>query len=300
MWGFFYILNPMSGHNHNNSVKNIKAAFFLNVAFTIIEIIGGFYTNSVAVLSDAVHDLGDSLSLGLAWYFQKLSQKGRDDKFSYGYKRFSLLGALINGVVLIVGTSVILFEAIPRLINPEQADAKGMMYLAILGILVNGVAAFKLFKGKTLNERVVYLHLLEDVLGWVAVLVGAIIMQFVDAPIIDPILSVLISLYMLKNVIKNLIKTVKVLLQSVPVDVDMSEVKSYLDDSNLVKSFHDLHVWSMDGTYNIMTVHIVLSDSISKEINPKNVIKRDLVKMGIDHPTIEIHEKGDEDLDLHV
>lgn len=285
-------------HDHNNSVKNIKVAFVLNVLFTIVEIIGGIMTNSVAILSDAIHDLGDSLSLGLAWYFQKLSKKGRDSDYSYGYKRFSLLGALINGVILLMGSGFILIEAIPRLINPEVSDAKGMMLIAVFGIVVNGAAAYRLVKGKTLNEKVVYLHLLEDVLGWVAVMIGAIIMYFFDVPIIDPILSVLISIYMLYNVIKNLRKTLKVLLQAVPIDVDIKEVEAYLKSHELIVDYHDLHVWSMDGTYNILTVHIILSDELQKDINPKNEIKRGLVKLGIEHPTIEIHEIGDEDCDL--
>ena len=285
-------------HDHNNSVKNIKVAFVLNVLFTIVEIIGGIMTNSVAILSDAIHDLGDSLSLGLAWYFQKLSKKGRDSNYSYGYRRFSLLGALINGIILLLGSGFILIEAIPRLINPETPDAKGMIFIAIFGIIVNGVAAYKLVKGKTLNEKVVYLHLLEDVLGWVAVLVGAIIMLFFDLPIIDPILSVLISLYMLYNVIKNLRKTLQVLLQAVPIDVDIKEVERYLKSHKLIKDYHDLHVWSMDGTYNILTIHIVLVNTISKGVNPKNEIKRGLVELGIEHPTIEIHEIDDEDCDV--
>ena len=295
---FLLFLSMSHNHNHNNSIKNIRVAFMLNVLFTLVEIIGGILTNSVAIMSDAVHDLGDSLSLGLAWYFQNLSKKGRDHNYSYGYKRFSLLGALINGVILLLGSGFILFKAVPRLINPEVADAQGMIYIAVFGIIVNGAAAFKLMTGKTLNERVVYLHLLEDVLGWIAVLIGAVVMYFFDIPIIDPILSVLISLYMLFNVIKNLRKTLKVLLQAVPIDVDMQKIEAYLKNHELIEDYHDLHVWSMDGTYNILTVHIVLVDDISTAINPKNEIKRGLVKLGIEHPTIEIHEKGDEDCDL--
>ena len=161
-------------HDHHGDVKNIKVAFFLNFGFAIIEIIGGFLTNSVAILSDAVHDLGDSLSLGLAWYFQKYSRKKSDSTYTYGYRRFSLVGALANSLVLIVGSILILTEAIPRIFNPQQAHPQGMMMLAVLGIAVNGVAMLRLRRGKSLNEKVVSLHLMEDVLGWIAVLVGAI------------------------------------------------------------------------------------------------------------------------------
>ena len=190
-------------HTHHGDVKNIKIAFFLNLGFSIVEIIGGFLTNSVAILSDAVHDLGDSFSLGLAWYFQKFSRKQRDKNFTYGYKRFSLVGALINSIVLIAGSVLILSEAIPRIFNPQQADAGGMFLLAILGIIVNGIAVVRLRKGSSLNEKVVSLHMLEDVLGWSAVLIGAIIMKFTNLYIIDPILSVLISFFILFNVFKK-------------------------------------------------------------------------------------------------
>lgn len=284
--------------NEEGSTKNIRTAFFLNVTFTIVEIIGGILTNSVAIISDAVHDLGDSLSLGLAWYFQNLSKKGRDHKYSYGYKRFSLLGALINSTILILGSVFILTEAIPRIMHPEVANAEGMIWLSVFGIAVNGIAAYNMAKGKTLNERVVYLHLLEDVLGWVAVLAGAIVMYFYNLPIIDPILSILITAYILIGVVKNLKKSLQILLQGVPVDIEFASVETYLKDHKYIESYHDLHVWSMDGTFNILTVHIVLKDDIPSDVNPKNNIKSGLVKLGVEHPTIEIHEHGDDDCDL--
>lgn len=285
-------------HDHSHAEGNIKVAFFLNIGFTIVEIIGGFLTNSVAIMSDAIHDLGDSISLGLAWYFQHLSKKGRDHHFSYGYRRFSLLGAIINSLILFGGSIIIIREAIPRIMEPQVAHAEGMIYFALFGIAVNGLAAYKMVHGKTMNERVVYLHLLEDVLGWVAVLIGAIIMYFYDLPIIDPILSIGIAGYILINVVKNVKKTMKILLQSVPIDVNMKDIEKYLENHPFVEDYHDLHIWSMDGTYNILTIHIELSEDIPKGRNPKNELKRGLVKLGVDHPTIEIHEHGDEDCDV--
>lgn len=165
-------------HNHahkNETTSRIAWAFFLNVSFTIIEFIGGWLTNSTAIMADAVHDLGDSLSIGLAWILGKLSNRQSSSKFSYGYRRFSLLGALINGIVLIIGSIWVLSEAIPKLLNPEMPVVEGMFGLAILGVTVNGYAAFKLSKGKSLNEQMLNWHLLEDVLGWVAVLVVSIL-----------------------------------------------------------------------------------------------------------------------------
>ena len=204
-------------HGHHHSSENIKTAFFLNLFFTIIEFIGGIYTNSLAITSDAIHDLGDSISLGMAWYFQNLSNKKPTKTYSYGFKRFSLLGAIINSVILLVGSIFIILEAIPRILSPEHSDAKGMMWFAVLGIIVNGAAVLKLRKGTSINERVVSLHMIEDVLGWVAVLIASIIMQFWDIPILDPILSLLIALFILYNVFKNGRESVRIILQGTPI-----------------------------------------------------------------------------------
>jgi cobalt-zinc-cadmium efflux system protein len=167
-------------HHHDHSSKNLKTAFFLNVAFTVFELIGGLYVNSIAIISDAIHDLGDSLSLGTAWYLDVKSKKAATQSFSFGYRRFSLLGALINCIVLIVGSVFVIHAAIGRIIEPEQSNAKGMLLFAIVGVMVNGYAAWKTSTGKTLNERVITWHLLEDVLGWVAVLIASVVLLFTD------------------------------------------------------------------------------------------------------------------------
>lgn len=286
-------------HSHNHSEVNVKVAFFLNLAFTIIEIIGGFYTNSLAILSDALHDLGDSLSLGLSWYFQKLSKKGRTEKFSYGYKRFSLLGAIINSIVLVAGSIFILTKAIPELFNPEETNVQGMLYLAILGIVVNGTAVLKLRKGESLNEKVVSLHLLEDVLGWVAVLIGSIIMMYTDAPFIDPLLSVLISLFVLYNVYKNLHNSILVILQGIPEEVALEDIKEKLKDISEIADVHDNHVWSLDGEYNIITIHLQLDKDykLSEQAIIKLKVKSQLKDESINHITIEF-EGQDENCEL--
>ena len=286
-------------HSHNQKEGNVKVAFFLNVSFTIIELIGGLYTNSLAILSDALHDLGDSLSLGLSWYFQKLSKKGRTKKFSYGYKRFSLLGAIINSIVLVAGSIFILTKAIPELFNPGETNVQGMLYLAILGIVVNGAAVLKLRKGESLNEKVVSLHLLEDVLGWVAVLIGSIIMMYTDAPFIDPLLSVLISLFVLYNVYKNLRKSMLVILQGIPEDVSLDEIKEKLKDISEITDVHDNHVWSMDGEYNILTIHLRLDQDykLSEQAKLKEKVRSQLKDESINHITIEF-DGQDENCEL--
>ena len=284
-----------SSHNHqpHSGKGNIKVAFFLNFFFTIIEIVGGLMTNSVAILSDALHDFGDTLSLGLAWYFQKISTKGRDNTFSYGYRRFSLLGAIINSIILLIGSTFILIETVPRLVQPEVSDAKGMIVLAVLGVLFNGAAFLRLKSGSSLNEKAVRLHLLEDVLGWVAVMIGALIMYFFNLPVIDPILSLVISVYILINVVKNLKQTFQIILQGIPVNADVNAIKNYLSNLSEIDNYHDFHVWSMDGEYNILTVHLVLNENLSMDrINElKLAVKDNLIIQGIDHATIEFENK---------
>ena len=215
-------------HRHSRAAQNLSVAFFLNLFFTVLELAGGILTNSVAILSDALHDFGDSIALGLSWYFQRLSTKGRDRKYSYGYVRFSLLGAVIISVVLFIGSVFILKESFARLLNPQEVNALGMAGMAVFGILINGVAVLRVKKGTTLNERAVYLHLLEDVFGWVAVLVASFVMLFVHAPIVDPILSIAICIWVLSNVYRNVRSTFRILLQKIPEDVNVSGMEAEL------------------------------------------------------------------------
>jgi len=289
----------MAHDHHHGEVKNIKVAFFLNLFFTLLEIVGGFFTNSMAILSDAVHDLGDCLSLGLAWYFQKVSNKGSDSSYSYGYKRFSLMGAIINSIVLIVGSIFILSAAIPRIFHPEKTHAAGMFFLAIVGVLINGIAFIRLKKGSSLNEKVVSLHFLEDVLGWVSILVGAVIMYFFNAPFIDPILSVGIAFFVLFNVFKNIRQTLHIILQGIPADIDIDELSGELQQFKGIEDIHDLHVWSVDGNYNILTVHVVMNKTLEtdKITELKSKIRNTLKEKGIQHATIEF-ETSDERCDF--
>ncbi|MEM0941126.1 MAG: cation diffusion facilitator family transporter [Bacteroidota bacterium] len=288
------------GHSHHkthSAESNVKVAFFLNVAFSVVELIGGLLTNSVAILSNALHDLGDSLTLGISWYFLKISHKKVTREYSYGFKRFSVLGALINAIVLITGSFLILDEAIPRLIDPVNPKTEEMIYFAIGGIIINGIAAARLKNGKSINEKAVYLHLLEDVLGWVAVLVGAIVMHLTYLPIIDPLLSVLISLFILFNSYKNLKEGFRIILQGTPPSIDIHRVHETFANMPEVESFHDCHTWTMDGEYHVLSVHLVLRENktLYDLRKVKSKIKNELVLMGINHTTIELEtadEKG--------
>jgi len=252
-------------------------------------------TNSVAIMSDAVHDFGDSLSLAFAWYFQRLSKKGSSSSYSYGYKRFSLLGAIINSVVLIIGSIYILSEAIPRILEPQETNAGGMFLLAIVGILVNGAAALRTRKATSINERVVSLHLLEDVLGWAAVLVGAAVMYFTGLTIIDPILSIAIACFVLFNVYRNIRQTLPILLQGTPHDVEREHIVALLTALPQVAGVHDLHVWSLDEEYNVLTLHVLLSEPLAAQ--PQAALKqqiRELLKAeNVQHATIEFEAQGE-------
>lgn len=277
-------------HDHHNSTKNLKLAFFLNLAFTILEIIGGFYVNSVAIISDAIHDLGDSLSLGTSWYLDVKSKKKADKTYSFGYRRFSLLGALINSVVLIAGSIYVIYEAVGRFINPEASDAKGMILFAIVGVAVNGFAAYKLSGGKTLNEKVVSWHLLEDVLGWISILIVGIVLYFYDNLYLDPALSLLITLYILWNVIKRLKQTLFIFLQAVPEDVNVDDIEAKILEEPNVQSMHHTHIWSLEGEHHVFTAHVKLKNisSFSEFINAKKHIKDILKTYPFEHYTIEI------------
>ena len=276
-------------HHHHDSESGLKTAFFLNLTFTILELIGGWYVNSVSIVSDAVHDLGDTISLGTSWRLDRLSKKKATDSFSFGYRRFSLLGALINAIVLILGSAFVIREAIIRLIHPEMSDAQGMLYFAILGVAVNGCAAWKVSHGKTLNEKVISWHLIEDVLGWVAVLIVSIVLMFYPNPYMDPALSLLISLYILWNVLKRLQETVFLFLQGKPTDVDKSAIEAEILKIPNVQSTHHTHIWSLDGEHHVFTTHVKLKpvSSIAEILEVKNMLKKLMKKHPFEHYTIE-------------
>lgn len=284
-------------HNHDHlQSKNLKTAFFLNFFFAIIEIVGAILTNSVAVLADAFHDLGDSLSLAMAWLLERYAHKQPDSKYTYGYARFSLLGALLNSVILIFGSALIIYNAGRRLFFPVPVKPAGMIMLAVLGIIINGLATWKMQHGSSLNEKVVFWHLLEDVLGWVVVLLGSVAMYFYDLPIIDPLLSIGIALYLLANVIPNLLKVVRIFFEGVPLDYSTAKLRLDLLQNEVVIDVHHLHLWSLEGEMVMASFHIVVKDDLatSQIIELKNTLKKHLKEKGIGHVTIEIDYQSED------
>lgn len=286
----------MHGHHHHHhaseqsSEKRIALAFFLNLFFSIIEFIGGMLTQSTAIMADAVHDLGDSLSIGTAWILQRLGRRSANYTFTYGYRRLSLLGAALNGLILLAGSAWVLSEAFNRLNNPIMPVTEGMFLLAILGVCVNGYAAYRLSKGNTLNERVLNWHLIEDVLGWCAVLILSIVLHFFHWPILDPLLSIAFTLFILFNVARMLWSTAKLFFQAVPDTQLLHDVRQTLLGLPGTQAVHHLHLWSLDGEKHVLTAHVVVQNdtSISDYQNIKADLKIALAQFNLSHTTIEI------------
>jgi cobalt-zinc-cadmium efflux system protein len=286
------------GHVHAAGAVALRTAFFINLAFTVIELVGGWWTGSIAVLTDAMHDAGDCLVLGAAWYLQRVALKGRDAQYSYGYGRYSMLGGWLTSVVLIIGALFMLSVSVPRLWAPEMPDATGMIGIALFGLAMNGLAAWKLHGGDTLNERGAYLHLLEDVLGWAAVLVGAIIIHFTDWAIVDPLMSIGISLFILWNAVGTLRKGTGILMQEIPDGLDMQAVREQLLALPYVTDVHDQHTWTLDGSFIVHTVHLVVGQvDLAQALVMKAQARSLMEKQGIHHATIEL-EWANEDCSL--
>jgi cobalt-zinc-cadmium efflux system protein len=291
----------MSTHNHTHSaIRNIRLAFLLNLCFAIIEIIGGLMTNSIAILAGALHDFGDSITLGVSWYLERFSQKEKDQKYTYGYKRFSLLGAVISAVVLLTGSIFILLETIPRLIAPEHSNAQGMVLFALVGITINGLAVLKIRNEKNMNARMIAWHLLDDVLGWAAILFMSIILLFADIHILDPIFSLLITGFVIYNVVNNFGKTISLFLQAVPEKINIADLESEIGKMSKVKGVHNTHIWSLDGEHNVLTTHIVLEAGAQREeIREIKCLIHELIpRYDLAHTTIEF-EYLDEDCSMN-
>lgn len=284
------------GHRHDHefnnpdkSVKNIKIVFFLNLFFSIVEVIFGFMFNSMAILSDAIHDFGDSVSVGLSWFFQRYSRKEPSNRFSFGHQRFSLMGALITSSVLLVGSLFILTRSIPRLLNPEEVHAEGMFILSIFAIAMNGYAAWLLSRGSSQNEKVLNMHMLEDVLGWVGVLVVSIVVRYTDWYILDPILSIMISIFIFFKTLPLFISTMHVFLEGVPAHVDLDRLEADILKIEEVHAVTHLHIWSIDGEENAMNVTLFVKTGDQRRIESiKEEVRSLTSELRVSHSTIEI------------
>ena len=270
--------------------KNILLAFILNFAFSIFEFFGGIYTGSVAIISDAVHDIGDAASIGLSFFLEKKSKKQPDDNYTYGYIRYSVIGSIITTLILMFGSCMVIYNAINRIISPTEIKYDGMIIFAVIGVFVNLFAAFFTRDGGSLNQKAVNLHMLEDVLGWAVVLIGAIVMKFTDFALIDPIMSICVAVFILTNAIKNLKEIIDIFLEKTPHGIDINEIKEHLKSIDAVIDVHHIHIWSMDGQNNYATMHIV-TNAENHEIKEK--IRKELHEHGICHVTLELESEAE-------
>lgn len=270
--------------------KNILIAFILNLSFSIFEFIGGIFTGSVAIMSDAVHDIGDAASIGVSYFLEKKSKKQPDEVYTYGYSRYSVIGSVFTTLILLFGSAAVIVNAIGRIISPVEINYNGMIIFAVIGVAVNLCAAFVTREGDSLNQKAVNLHMLEDVLGWIVVLVGAVIMRFTDFGIIDPILSICVAVFILINATKNLKEVLDLFLEKTPHGISVEEIKEHLMEIHGVLDVHHIHIWSIDGHRNYATMHIVTNEAAQ---SIKESIREELHEHGICHATLELEAEGE-------
>ena len=270
--------------------RNILIALILNLSFSIFEFVGGIVTGSVAIISDAVHDMGDAVSIGISYVLEKKSRRQPDETYTYGYARYSVIGSVITTGILLLGSVGVIYNAICRIIQPTPIHYNGMIVFAVVGVCVNLSAAFFTREGDSLNQKAVNLHMLEDVLGWAVVLMGAIVMRFTDFVLIDPIMSIGVAVFILVNAIRNLQEAMDLFLEKTPHGMDVKEIEAHVAGIDGVLDIHHIHIWSMDGQSNYATMHIV-TNSDPHEMKAK--IREELLEHGIGHATLELETQGE-------
>ena len=269
-------------------------AFFLNLSYAIVEFIAGGVFGSSAVLADSVHDLGDAIAIGLSAFLETISNREEDSHYTLGYKRFSLLGALVTAVILMTGSVLVILENITKLFHPQAVNDEGILWLGIIAVSINVLASLVVRKGKTKNESILSLHFLEDTLGWLAVILMAIVLRFTDWYILDPLLSLVISFFILLKAIPRFWSTLKIFLDAVPEGVDIKQVKSDLERLEYVASINQLNLWTMDGLEKNAIIHVCLKEIGQMEVCKESI--RTLLKdRGFQNITIEV----DADLASH-
>ena len=270
--------------------KNILIAFILNLCFSFFEFFGGIYTGSVAIISDALHDVGDAASIGISYFLERKSKKQPDNRYTYGYLRFSVLGGIITTLILLFGSLAVIYGAILRLLNPVSINYNGMIILSIIGALVNLLAAYFTSEGNSINQKAVNLHMLEDMLGWVVVLIGSIVMRFTDIAIIDPLMSIAVAVFILINAIKNLKETLDIFLEKIPENIDIDEIRDHILEIDGVLDVHHIHIRTIDGHNNYATMHIVTNKD-PYEIKYK--VREELKEHCISHSTLELEGENE-------
>lgn len=262
-------------------------SFFLNFSYAIVEFIAGGVFGSSAVLADSVHDLGDAIAIGISAFLESISNREEDSHYTLGYKRFSLLGAMVTAVILMTGSGMVILENMVKLFHPQPVNEEGLLWLGIIAISVNVLASLVIRKGQTKNESILSLHFLEDTLGWVAVILMAIVLRYTDWYILDPLLSLAISFFILSKAIPRFWSTLKIFLDAVPEGVDIEQVKSDLEQLDHVASVNQLNLWTMDGLEKNAIIHVCLEHVKHMEVCKESI--RGLLKdCGFQNVTIEV------------
>lgn len=284
-------------HSHAHTTKdvsNIKYTFYLNFCFAILEVIIGIFANSIALTSNAIHDFGDAIILLFTFNIEKFSFKQRDEQFTYGYRRFTLVGVILNSFILIGGAIIIIHGALHRIINPEPINEYLLFVFAILGIIVNLIGVYKIAKGNDIVDKVLYKNLLYDAINWIVLLIGSIIILITNFYLIDALLSLIISLIMIISVVKGLKGIFYQLMQAVPQDIELKKIDDIIMVDKNILEYHDLHIWNLDGEDYIATFHLVVKDNLTDEqlMKIKEEVKIRLETCKINHATIEIDTKA--------
>lgn len=272
--------------NHKHE-KNILIAFILNISFSIFELIGGFLTSSVAIISDSIHDAGDALTIAVSYFLERKSNKKSDNNYTFGYRRYSVIGAFITTTILLIGSALVIYNSCIRLFNPVRIDYNGMIIIAIIGFLVNFLAAYFTKESHSLNTKSVNLHMLEDVLGWIVVLIGSVIIKFTNIYYIDSIMSIGISIFLIIECIKNIKEILNPILEKTPKGIDIKEVENKIKEIKEVKDVHHIHIWTLDGEKNYATMHIVTNKNVKEKVREK------LKKYNIHNVTIETEKENE-------
>lgn len=277
------------------SENRILVAFLLNLVFTFVEVFGSVLTGSVTILSDAVHDFGDCIALAVAWRMEKISKRPANERYQFGYRRFSVVAGLINNVILLAGGLILIVASVQRFFNPRTIDGKGMLIFAVFGILVNGVAMLLTARGKNINEKTISMHLLEDVLTWVTVFCVGVVMCFYDLPVLDSLLSVGMTLVIFMGVFRNLKKIIAIITVRSPLGAEeYRKLKDSLDRINEVGGLEELRLFTMDGEDINAEVCLVIYEELGTEDMMQLFlrVRKRCEEEGIWHTVIQVRYEG--------
>lgn len=282
-------------HGHITELRSVNTAFYigiiLNLAFVVIEATVGLFIHSLSLLSDAGHNLADVAGLGLSLFAFRMTKVKSNTVFTYGYKKTTVLAALLNGSILLISIGAILYESVHRLILPEPVQGTTISLVAAVGIIINGTTALLFFRNKEndLNIKGAFLHLLSDAVVSAALVLGGIIIHFTSWYWIDPTLGILVAIAIVYSTWSLLSDSLRLSLDAVPQGIDLRAVKSTIEKINGVQDFHHIHIWALSTTENALTGHVVLKKEIGIEDQEKikKEIKHQLLHLNIQHVTLE-------------